>query len=62
MVEAAGAGHRILKRVLARMAERRMTEVVSEANASVRSSFSPSARATVRPIWATSMLWVRRTR
>ena len=62
VLEAAEVAHAGVERVLARVAERRVAEVVREAIASTRSSFKRSARATVRAICATSSECVSRVR
>jgi hypothetical protein len=62
VLEAAEVAHAIVERVLARVAEWRVAQVVREADASTRSSFNERARATVRAICATSSECVSRVR
>ena len=63
MVEPAEIGERGLQRILAGMAERRVADVVREAQCLGQVLVQPQrARAIVRPICATSRLCVRRTR
>ena len=51
-----------VEHVLADVPERRVPDVVAQPIASVRSSLSPSARATVREICVASSVWVSRVR
>jgi hypothetical protein len=62
VVEPAVARHQLVQRLLARVPERAVPDVVASAMASVRSWLAPSARASVRPTAVISKVWVRRVR
>ena len=62
VLEAAELAHALVERVLAGMAERRVAEVVGEADRLDEVLVQLSARATVRAICATSSECVRRVR
>jgi hypothetical protein len=59
MVEAAEPGHALVERVLARMAEWGVAEVVGERQRFGEVLVEPES---ARAIWLTSMVWVSRVR
>ena len=62
MVEAAKAMHRLVERLLAGMAERRVAEIVRQRDRLGEIFVEPQGACDLRAICATSRLWVRRVR